>query len=287
MDNKSLGLGIGIGLILGGAGASLTVYKLLEKRMYRIIDIQTKAGIESYKQGLDRAADGVISMEEATELVKKVQSKLVEDDDISESAELVKSFSSLEEGGTPQERVNYSGEYDQYHRPMPSQLFNYDDDIPKEVLDNQLDLEAEAVIQENGERLDRFEQLQAERESPEDDFDPEVRAQRRQKHREMSKKVEEISEEMFFSSNRDYDKETILYYKKDRVMCYENEEIIMDKEEILGPDFLNWLDTFNTTKVTSENGTSLYLRSKFLKTDYEVIIYAGSYEHFVNGPDIG
>ena len=150
-----------------------------------------------------------------------------------------------------------------------------------------MDLEAEKVIQDREKEIEEFEQMLAEREHPEDDSDPEVMASRRREAREMSKKVIEITDDDFFNQKRDYDKETLLFYKKDRVLCFENEEVILDKEEILGPDAVAWLNTFSETRVNSEKGKSLYLRSNYLHTDYEIIIYAGSYEHFVNGPNIG
>lgn len=268
------------------AGAGYLIYKrIIEPKMWVEIERRVDLGIESYKEGLDRAADKIISEDDATKLVKQVQSQLAE----GESVTPLQSFSSLEDE-TPDddnEPVAYSDIYSQYHKSTPSSLFNYDDDIPKDIKSDQLDLEAEAVVQENAERIERFEQMQAERESPEEDFDPEMRSERRRIERERSKEVHEITEEEFFKSNRDFDKETILYYKKDGIMCYENEDIIMDREEILGPNFVDWVDAFRNTKVTSEQGKSIYLRSDFLKTDYEVIVYAGSYEHFVNGPAIG
>jgi len=289
MDAKSFIFGVLAGSITGGACVYIFCKRGMEEQMWHEVDKQVSAGIESYKKGLDEAADSVISMEEARKMVRRVQKDLEDSED--DCASPQKSFSSLDEGNSAnedqEETENYAGIYDQYHRPMPSELFNYSDDIPKERLDNELDVEAERVVQENIERLDRFEEEMALRESPEEDADPEARSIRAKAERERSKNVQQITDEEFFTSNRDYDKETILYYKKDRVMCFENEEVIMDKEEILGPDYLKWLDVFNTTKVTSAQGKSLYLRSTFLKTDYEVILYAGSYEHFVNGPEIG
>ena len=284
MDIKSIALGFVLGSMTT-AGAGYLVYKqIIEPRMWIEINNQTDAAIESYKKGLDKAADKVISVEDATKMVNNVQSNMSD-----ESSVPLKSFSSLDEGAekTEEEPIDYSSIYGKYHESLPSQLFNYDDDIPKEVKSDQLDLEAEAVVQENIEKIERWNQQLAESEHPEEDFDPEDRAARRKEARRMSKKVEEITEEEYFSSNRTYDKETILFYKKDRVMCYENEEVIIDREEVLGPDFLDWVDVFCNTKVTSEKGKSIYLRSEFLETDYEVIVYAGSYEHFVNGPDIG
>ena len=284
MDIKSIALGFVLGSMTT-AGAGYLVYKqIIEPRMWIEINNQTDAAIESYKQGLDKAADDVISVEDAKKIVSGVQSNISDDSSVP-----LKSFSSLDEGSekTEGEPVDYSDIYSKYHESLPSQLFNYSDDIPTEIKSDQLDLEAEAVIQENFEKIEKWNQMLAESEHPEEDFDPEDRAARRKEARRMSKKVEEITEEEYFSSNRTYDKETILFYKKDRVMCYENEEVIMDREEILGPDFLDWVDTFCNTKVTSEKGKSIYLRSEFLETDYEVIVYAGSYEHFVNGPDIG
>lgn len=289
MDAKSYILGVLTGSLVAGAGVYIVSKKLLEERMWREVDAQVKAGIESYKKGLDEASKGVISDSDAHKLVAKVQEALQEGN-VEEEVMPHQSFSSLEEEVVADENdepVNYAGTYDQYHRPRPSELFHYDDDTPKERIDNELDIEAERVVQENIESLERFEASMAERENPEDDGDPEARSIRKQKERENAKYVKQIKAEAFFNDNRDYDKETILYYKKDRVMCYENEEVIMDKEEILGPDYLKWLDVMNTTKVNSESGYSIYLRSPFLKTDYEVIIYAGSYEHFINGPDIG
>lgn len=271
-----------LGCVVGGCATWVIVNKLQRDRKEEEISQRVIEEVESYKRSLDKAADNIISVDAARELVREVQSEL-KDSDVP-----VKSFSSLDETLPEDNREPeaYNTAYDRYNDVKPSQLFNYDDDIPKEVLDNQLDLEAELVIQNREKEIEEFEQMLAERESPEEDFDPEAMNAKRRRDREVSKRVYEITDDDFFNGKRDYDKETLLFYKKDRILCFENEDIVLDKEEILGPDSLGWLDTFSNTRVNSEKGKSLYLRSDYLHTDYEIIIYAGSYEHFVAGPDI-
>lgn len=272
-----------VGIIVGGAIGFCVANRLSKMKMEEEISKRVIEEVEAYKRSLDEAANGIISMDDARKLVMDVQNELKE----GESDTPVQSFSSLDE--TPEkegEPESYNNIYDRYNDTSPSQLFNYDDDIPKDVIDNTLDIEAEKVIQSRADEIERFEEMMAERESPEEDLDPEVRTAKRKELRRQNKRVQEITDDDFFNQNRDYDKETLLFYKKDGVLCFENEEVVLDKEELLGPNFSDWLNAFRNTKVTSEKGKSLYLRSDFLHTDYEVIIYAGSYEHFVGGPEI-
>lgn len=288
MDAKSFILGAVVGAAAGAAGMYYVVKPKIEQKFFSNLDNLVEKGIESYKQGLDKAADGIISSKDAVNLVKAVQNKL-DEGEVSESEVPTESFSSLDEGEDEEEAdddepTDYAAVYDQYHKPNPTTLFKYTDDIPDEVVENQLDLEAELVVQRNMEKIDEFERELAERESPVEDEDDEARSRRRHIERERSKNAFEIDRDEFFDSNREYDKEAILYYKKDRVLCFENEEVIIDREELFGPDYMKIIELFNNTRVTSKDGFTLYLRNEFLKTDYEVIVYAGSYQHFVEGP---
>lgn len=84
----------------------------------------------------------------------------------------------------------------------------------------------------------------------------------------------QIVDVQFAEENQHYDKITLYYYTVDDVLTGENEEIIDDRERLLG-----------VYEIESEDPGEAYYRNERLMIDYEVIIIYGAYKTIVMGDD--
>ena len=92
--------------------------------------------------------------------------------------------------------------------------------------------------------------------------------------RDMDGDAYQISDLQFSQENQHYDKITLYYYTVDDVLTGENEEIIDDRERLLG-----------VYEIESDDPSEAFYRNERLMIDYEVILIYGSYKTLVMGDD--
>lgn len=79
-----------------------------------------------------------------------------------------------------------------------------------------------------------------------------------------------------FGTREFYDSEILMYYKGDHQMTDANYEFVNDWQQHIG-DIENRLD--------KETKDEIYIRNEVEQTDYQILIYADSYAHAVEGED--
>lgn len=88
----------------------------------------------------------------------------------------------------------------------------------------------------------------------------------------------EISMMSFMNDRLDDEKETLDYYVEDDILCEAHDEIVENREDIVGMIFSKLFDG-----VLSEDENVVYIRNPRLHADYEIIRHDSSYDKEVLG----
>jgi len=118
--------------------------------------------------------------------------------------------------------------------------------------------------------------VEDEEKEPEDEFGPTDAAGKTEE--EMNPEVNRdqpylISDEEFAETFDNHEKISLYYYRIDDVLCEENEEILMDRETIVGDEAIKELDMEPT----------VWVRNERLDIDYEIMALNKSYQETVHG----
>ncbi len=79
-----------------------------------------------------------------------------------------------------------------------------------------------------------------------------------------------------FGNREFYDSATLQYYKLDHTMTDDNYELVDDWQNHVG---------YIEERLDKEDKDAIYIRNEVEQTDYEILIYADSYAHAVEGED--
>lgn len=161
----------------------------------------------------------------------------------------------------------------------------YEDDLEKEINEYKSRLE----LQETDERVIKFKEfIDAENnneiETDKDLLFEEEKNRLLEKYNYLSdkyksdKQITTITDKEFYEEYTHHDKITLTYYKKDEILCDENEELIPSIKSLLGEDSISKLNE-------TDSDTVVYYRNKRLGSDFEVIIDNGSYYETVFGEE--
>lgn len=93
------------------------------------------------------------------------------------------------------------------------------------------------------------------------------------------KDVYVLHEDEFFQDERGYTQDTLMYYSGDYTLADPHDRPIYNSTEVLGTDFMNQFG-----QGTNQEDV-LYIRNEVLKSEYEVVLAAGSYAEEILGVD--
>lgn len=85
-----------------------------------------------------------------------------------------------------------------------------------------------------------------------------------------------ITGEEFANENFDFDKLSLWYYKLDKTLADDHDELVDDVTQLIGPDALGLFNNIGGEK-------TIYIRNEKMATDFEIICLAKSYREEILG----
>lgn len=83
--------------------------------------------------------------------------------------------------------------------------------------------------------------------------------------------------ENWYHAEDEYEKQELVYYDEDGILCDPDDRVVPNKEEIVGEQNLHKFG------IGTNDRNTVYVRSERRKTDYEIIRNKGSYQEVVHG----